>query len=610
VSRKQSGKSKRAATQHQRHFQSEDVGPALLGARTPITKKAGNTAGSSTEDEIGTTVHMLRRRAGELWWLAIPITTSLLIRIVHLLYSARYQELSEFLLLDSLVYLEMANAIRQGDWLAGSEVYSVGPLYGYILAAQQALVGDSLLASFAVQAVIGTATVVIVSLWARRFSGHWTASAAGLAYATYSAALLVENKVLGECYGVFLSITGTYLLAHRSKRLYQFIVAGICFGLACLIRPELLLFTPFALLWAAGFDRLGSFRLPFPRINWQAFVTCTVPLCFVISVVAVRNYHVADEAIFISSQGGITFYQGNNPRAEGTFSIPEGMTGDKASQAEESKLLAEQQVGRPLNQIEVNAHWMKRGITYLTTDLSTTLVLMGRKLRYWLSSSELTTEYSVLAERCFAPTLSWAITPFGLFVAAYVVGGGLVRRRSPTDFFLLSAFIASGVAAALAFFVTSRYRLTAAVHLAVFTGPALDQLFIWVKRGWSTPPLRAVVAALLFGTSLIPWTQAERFQAAAELYNLGNAHYRLGQFEQARTLYFSALQVRPKYWQLRYNLAQTYAALGDYQAAVKELSKVAELNPQLSQARVYARQYAAMPQSSKQPMATSVRCSL
>lgn len=342
---------------------------------------------------------MLRRRAGELWWLAIPITTSLLIRIVHLLYSARYQELSEFLLLDSLVYLEMANANRQGDWLAGSEVYSVGPLYGYILAAQQALVGDSLLASFAVQAVIGTATVVIVSLWARRFSGHWTASAAGLAYATYSAALLVENKVLGECYGVFLSITGTYLLAHRSKRLYQFIVAGICFGLACLIRPELLLFTPFALLWAAGFDRLGSFRLPFPRINWQAFVTCTVPLCFVISVVAVRNYHVADEAIFISSQGGITFYQGNNPRAEGTFSIPEGMTGDKASQAEESKLLAEQQVGRPLNQIEVNAHWMKRGITYLTTDLSTTLVLMGRKLRYWLSSSELTTEYSVLAER-------------------------------------------------------------------------------------------------------------------------------------------------------------------------------------------------------------------
>lgn len=532
------------------------------------------------------------------WWLGIPVLVGLLIRTIYHAELRAQSSLSEFLLLDSVVFSKMASDILDGDLLAGTQPFSVGPLYAYALAIQRALFGIDWTTTLVVQSIVGVGNVGLVTLVARRFASPVGACLAGVAYAAYAPALLLETKLLGETYCVFLTLLATWLLSGgepvAGKRISwrRLAGSGTCLGAACLARPDLLLFLPLGLAWIAGVSRPLGKR--WRSVEWRAVLAWSVPVVFVVGLATARNYEVTGEFIPISTQGGVTFYQGNNPRAEGTFSVPEQLSGNKITQEREAKEVAERDVGRTLSHREVDEFWFGRGVDYLTLDPRATVHLIWRKFAYWVGSAELSAEYSVKAERCLTSSLDLAFVPFGAMLAALVLGGGVAHRRAPALVVLLGAFVLSALLTGLIFFVTSRYRLAAAAHLAVFVGPAYDQVARWVKGGWAGASLRLVVAASILGLSLLPGRRAERFQAASEFYNLGNSHYRRGEFEAAVSSYLTALSVRPEYWQLQFNLAQAYASLGDQASASKHMSKVIQLNPNSEKAHAVGRRFAAV----------------
>ena len=63
----------------------------------------------------------------------------------------------------------------------------------------------------------------------------------------------------------------------------------------------------------------------------------------------------------MSSHGGLNFYIGNNPQADGTYSGVPGITPNIAGQQDDAKRVAEHAEGRPLADGDVSAHFYARG---------------------------------------------------------------------------------------------------------------------------------------------------------------------------------------------------------------------------------------------------------
>lgn len=492
----------------------------------------------------------------------------------------------------------MARRIAGGDWLLGAEPFAVGPLYAYFVGVLWGLFESNLLV-FVIQSGVGLGSVYLVTRASRALASTAGACGAGCAFALYAPAVILEGRLLAETLAVFMTLASIHLLSTRSERPWQAPLSGGFAGAAALLRPDLLLAIPV----------LGAALLLLPphpthtpdpslrvrlvasaRSHWRR---CAVFLAAAIAVVGLatgRNWVVLGEPVIVSTQGGITFYQGNNDRADGTFSMPSGFSGRKLTQEDEARNLAEKALGSGLGYGEVSAYWYEQGFGFLIEHPDRALELFLRKLRYWTSSMELSADYSVRGARCLQPALAFAFVPFGAFLVAALFGWRSAISRAPRRAVLHLSVAAVGLVVGLVFYVSTRYRLCAAAHLAVFLGPALDGALGWQRSvTWSNA--RRAAAVCLLGLSLVHWTDAERLQAATELRNLGVRHYEDRQPERAVSLLLAARNARPDNWEIRYSLAHALGVLGDTEAAAEEMERALALRPDSAETRRYLEQY-------------------
>lgn len=545
--------------------------------------------GSLANDPLPVQRLVLRRT-----WLWLPPLVGLALRVVHLRAVFAEPALHDFLLLDSAVYADMARSVLRGDLLIGREPFSMGPLYAYLLALLWRVSGLSNHVVIVVQTAVGLVSIVLVTLLARRVSSRLGACLAGLTFAAYAPTVMLETKLQGESFALCIVLLVTFMLSNArasGRRTPVLFASAALLGGACLLRPDLLLLVGLLATWLLVPSKLPLRQLRLDDLRFGRAGVWLACVTVVVSLATVRNYVVSGEPILISSQSGISFYQGNNPRAEGTYSPPVELSGDKVHQEREARAVAERELGKHLSYAEVDSYWFRRGLAYLFGNPGDAFELFARKLGLLVSSAELSGEYVVRAERCLAPSLRIAAVPFGLFLSAAVLGAARARRCDPALTRLLMLIAISGLLTGMAFFVASRYRLVAAAHLAVFVGSAWDTI-----NGWLTSTKRLTLGRPLLGAaalvvSMIPWSDAERFQAAGELYNLGGLHYEHKHYEEAIRYYLAALKVRPKSQHLLYNLSQAYAVSGDYRAAAKHLNELLRLNPQELEARHYVEQY-------------------
>jgi 4-amino-4-deoxy-L-arabinose transferase-like glycosyltransferase len=154
--------------------------------------------------------------------------------------------LRDILLLDSRVYDGIATQIAAGGLLAGSEAFTLGPLYAYLVAFFRWLGPDGPELIYAAQQLLGLASIALVALIARRCCGPRAGIAAAALIAFYGAMGMLEVKLMGSTLATFLGVASLSLLLYSNDRCWAAGagLSGLLLGATCLTRPNTLLFAP------------------------------------------------------------------------------------------------------------------------------------------------------------------------------------------------------------------------------------------------------------------------------------------------------------------------------------------------------------------------------
>lgn len=480
--------------------------------------------------------------------------------------------LQHMLVLDSERYYEAGRKIAAGGLAGGSEEFVFGPLYAYYVGLVQAL-GGSWWSIYVSQVCLAGMGLWLLYRIGRAVFGKTSAVLGATLWVLYGASGLLELKVVESTLATTLLLAAVFFLlpGRGVGRGLSELLAGLALGLASLVRPNTLLVLP--LLAAHALSR-GTWRLRWRLLRRRKLYTATLMLgaALAIAPVTLRNRIVTGHWTLISGQGGITFFQGNNPRAEGSYSAVEGFSGDPVVQAAEAHQIASAATGKDLSPPQVDAYWYGRGVDYLTSNLGDAAALWARKLRNWFSSDELSMEYVLAAERTIRKSLWLMPLPFGVILAASALGfrhKWLVGKPS-----LLMCVMAANLISTLLFYFASRYRVPSVPMLCLLAGEGLRRTVRGVR------PLRLIAAAGVGLFSLHSWSRAPELQQASFYYMLGNQYFKDGEPTVALGYYEKSVAGRPNDWASRHNLGEAYGALGRFEAAVEQLAIAQSLDPQ------------------------------
>src|SRR6267154_834316 len=315
--------------------------------------------------------------------LAAVLVAAAIFRAVYFYLDSRNPIFFDGLFLDSSVYDNWAKAIAAGDWL-GREAFYFPPLYPYLLGLIDRWFGHSYALIYLAQQLLGLINLVLIYRIAEAVFTARAALYAAVLAALYAPLAFFETKVLGTTLGLTLNLIALLLLVRRERTRDgawgPWFIAGLTFGVAALCLPGsillTILFVPILLRWrngaAAASLAAGTFAALLP--------------------ILAHNLYVAGDPLLLSGQGGITFYQGNNPSARGLYNVVPGFSGAPERQAAEEKTIAERDTGRPLRRSEISAHFFRKGLVFIGGSPGQWLLLEGRKLLALFGTYEASTE--------------------------------------------------------------------------------------------------------------------------------------------------------------------------------------------------------------------------
>jgi hypothetical protein len=234
-----------------------------------------------------------------------------------------------------------------------------------------------------------------------------------------------------------LTVAGTTLPSNIRRSA----AAGLIAGAATLVRPGMLIFLPMAALWLAGRRQLGT-ALAF-----------TLAATVVIAPWTVRNVRHYGRFVLIASEGGVTFWTGNHPRARGE--------GDLAANPELKREEIVFRAAHPgLSAEELEPLYYRDALQHIRNNPGGWIGLLIRKAFYTIVP--IGPSYTLHSTKY----LLASVVPYGV-LAPLAVAGFIVIRRSgqpPEALYLLAASV---VLTSLIFFPQERFRL-----------PVIDPLII------------------------------------------------------------------------------------------------------------------------------------
>lgn len=498
--------------------------------------------------------------------------------LLRLVYLLEYRARSIFygqLMLDAQVYDEWARRIAGGEWWGGPVFYHA-PLYPHLLAIFYRLLGHHYLPIYIVQLLSGLGLIYIVYRTGKRCASPWIGLAAAGLIALYAPLPFFETKIMATSVGLFLSTAALALLAEAwfAGGVALWSLSGALIGLAALATPASLLLVP---CFAAG---LLARRRGLAEIGSLALGALVV-----VAPATLHNLSAGGGFVPVSSQGGITFYQGNTLDSRGLYRPVAGMSGSPLTQEKEEKALAEKESGRPLRTSEVSSFWLRKGLAVIGGNPGGYLHLMQLKLLRWFSSLEYSTEYSQSIERSQMGSLWVPFVPFGLLavgaVAGIFLGARTYPRLSPVYLHLLGA-----IATPLLFYVSSRYRIAAVPTLAVLAAVTLERLAARFQARGALEALPIALPILIAtGLTLIPYGRDHLFQEANVHYNAGNLFYDRGDYDTAIEEYRQALQVSDFEF-YRINLGNALTRKKRFGEAVEQYRLAAQKKPRFAKTYV------------------------
>ncbi len=532
--------------------------------------------------------------------------TALGVRLVHV-WQMRGSPFFRVLMGDSHGYDEWARRIAAGDWI-GRDVFYQAPLYPYLLGIVYATAGRHLLLVRVLQAIVGSASCVLLANAAARVFSPRAGLVAGLMLALYAPAIFFDALIQKSVLDVFFVCSSLYLIAltiepqpgrlpvdvrrraKSSTRVAQtrpqtampsssrrvWLALGLAMGALALTRENALVFIVVVLAYALV--QPGRMR---------AAALFAAGLAIVLAPVAARNAYVGGGFYITTSQGGPNFYIGNNPDADGTYQSLRFGRGAPEFERQDATELAERALGRVLTPAEVSSYWFDKAADFITARPGAWLKLMGRKLALlWNAGEAVDTEsQEAHADYSFVLRLLAVVGHFGILVPL-ALAGVIVTWSMRPRIWIFHALIAAYAASVVLFYVFARYRYPLVPLLVMFAAAAIVRaaaaiqsarsagIYSFRAGGRQVGMAAALVAAAIFCNW--PMLPVQTMRAVTET-NLGAALQAEGHAGEAAAHYERAIALQPDYAPAYNNLGTAFRTEGRLADAVHAYERALEV---------------------------------
>lgn len=396
-------------------------------------------------------------------WIAVAALVGLTLRLAFGLFYWTNQPLTR----DEREYLSLARSLAAGrgyvydhEILSGPvEPFGRAPGYPVFLA----LVGggrdvvNSVPTSVKVaQSVVGAIGVILVAALVWRIAGPRAAIAGAAIAAVYPPLVWVAAYAYSEAvfwpFGLLVVWSIDRLTPHHPTLHARAFGGGVLTGAGMLLRPALTTLLPLALLWVAL------------RRGLRPAIFYVVGVALVVGPWAARNYGHHGRLVVVASEGGVTFWTGNNPLATG-----EGDLAANPRLKEANAILRAQHPN--LNEEQMEPIYYREALSWIRANPGAWLALEGKKLFYLVvpigpSYTLHSTRYVIASVVSYGVVLSLGVAGFRRL--------GTARTQSPGLWLLF----ASAVAVALVFFPQERFRIPVIDPTLIVCAAAL-----WSDRG-------------------------------------------------------------------------------------------------------------------------------
>jgi len=494
--------------------------------------------------------------------------------------------------LDGAYYVHFAERVAGGDvWLQRPDSFFgqppvpffLAPLYIYVLALILKLGGGAIATARFAQIFLGTMAVWLVALTARRWYGARAGWIAGAIAAACGLFTFYEILILQASLEPFLTALELYLLTRAlqaardpdagSSAARWFAAAGLAFGLHALNRPNMfVVFAGFTvlLLGAAVLKRFGRAT--------HALLFLVAGLV-AISPATIRNWRVSHEFVLIASHGGLNFYIGNGPNADGTFRSVMNIEPSVRGQWIEAPRAVAAEVGHPVTSAQVDSFFWRRAFDWIRAHPMTELRLLLTKTTYALSSTFLTLNHSYpFFARDVRGPLSYLVVGPTFIVALGLIGLVSARRREDAGFALWAAYVPLAMLSVVIFFVASRYRLPFQVALVIPAAGAIA----WAIDRWRERDRGTVLRAALVGALIaagIAWPTRLNDGRAEEQARMGLFEIQSGRPESGEAWLTKALARHGFPGVVHLRAGQLYETKGQPEPALAHYREAQKIDP-------------------------------
>lgn len=473
---------------------------------------------------------------------------------------------------DVTYYQNWAVDIIRGKSSLG-QVYWGLPLYPYFLAALKTFSLGNDLAVRIIHLAIGSFNCIFLYILARNI---FTQNIARL-----SAILMATNFVLIHYDWLMMPVTPLITLSliilisfikyKDSTSIRTWFLLGFLIGITCLGDSKLVIF-----LFLLGLYLFTLHQKQYSKVSGNSVIAFLLGVTIILGGVTLRNKIIGGDWIFVTAQGGLSLFIGNNSQATGIFENPDFIRPTHEGQDTDQRIIAEKMMGRALTPSEVSGYWRDKAISFIVHSPVQYFGLLKNKFTNFFTDNETAYDIDLLLQREWKNKLD--INSLRIMVPLAIMGMLITARSYPRTHISI-LLVASQLIFTLLFFLTHRHRATILPVLFIFESYAIFWLLDKFKGGGFKILLVAILSMSTFFVLLKP--MALKREAIDFLYfsKSGAILEKKGETEQAKSAYRSALKIYPLDTNVLCNLANTLAAEGNYTEAIDYYKKALSIVP-------------------------------